>query len=69
MDEILAMGAQLDDRGEEPSPLPTLDGSVHEIGASYALAAPYAAPELTDVELDEDETVLDPVILAGLVHA
>jgi hypothetical protein len=73
IDEVLAMGAQLDDEALEPrdtrsgSPLPELDALVHEVGASYALAA--FSGHVDDALTDDDETALDPVILAGLVHA
>ena len=73
MDEILAMGAQLDEEDsdttrENPatvSQLPPSDALVHEVGSSYSVLGYMAS---TDEPNDEEETSLDPVILAGLVH-
>lgn len=58
VDEMIAISVQTDDD-------PALEELAHELAASYPLAA--FSGEL-DRALDDDESVLDPAILAGLVH-
>lgn len=71
MDEILAMGAQLDVEDEvvreapAGSPLPDPEALVHEVGASYPILG-YVLE--ADEEAYEEGTLLDPAILAGLVN-
>lgn len=72
MDEILAIGAQSEDEevgaeqaGAKGARMPDPEALVKAIGASYPLIG-YSTTAGMDV--GEDESPLDPLILDGLIH-